>query len=178
MLSKEPQDVLVVDADAARAEALRHLLDAGGFAVRVRTPTAELVERIAARPPGMVLLQAGSADADSLATLRALKGGPATAAVHVIVLGDGRSGGQAVAALEAGADDYVSQPFAGRELLARVRSCLSRPAAQLVVQRLTAGRLVLDPARHQLLIDDDPVDLSRSMYRLVEFLMTNRDVVQ
>ncbi|MEL7448055.1 MAG: response regulator transcription factor [Pseudomonadota bacterium] len=175
----ESKDILVADTDEHRSQLLSELLEKGGFDVRLHTRQAGLLQRVATRPPSMLLLaaQGDSADDKAFGTLRSLKADPATASVHVIVLGDGKANGEAVAALDAGADDYVVRPFSGNELLARMRSCMSRPAAQLSVPRFQAGRLVLDPARHQLFIDDKPVDLSRSMFKLVEFLMSNRNVV-
>ncbi len=84
-----------------------------------------------------------------------------------------------VTGLDMGADDYITKPFAIEELLARIRVTLRKKERPAVVASaaLTCGRLILDPARHEVFYGDVPVSLTFKEFSLLQALMENRDIV-
>lgn len=83
-----------------------------------------------------------------------------------------------VSGLDAGADDYVTKPFAIEELLARIRAALrKRPAAPAEVPKLTCGALVMDVERHEVSLSGTPVELTRREFDLLRYLLENKEKV-
>jgi two-component system KDP operon response regulator KdpE len=118
--------VLVVDDDPQLARALRINLRARNHEVHVATSGAEALRTVAAVSPDVVILDLGLPDLDGVDVIHGLRG---WSHVPIIVL-SGRSGGpDKVAALDAGADDYVTKPFGMDELLARIRAVTRRVGA-------------------------------------------------
>ena len=83
-----------------------------------------------------------------------------------------------VSGLDAGADDYVTKPFAIEELLARIRAALrKRPAAPAEAPKLTCGALVMDVERHEVSVSGTPVELTRREFDLLRHLLENKEKV-
>ncbi len=117
--------ILVVDDEPQILRALRINLSAQGYDVRVAADGAQALARAAEQLPDVIILDLGLPDTDGVDVIRGLRGWSSTS---IIVL-SGRAGSDdKVDALDAGADDYVTKPFAVDELLARLRA-VSRRAA-------------------------------------------------
>ena len=83
-----------------------------------------------------------------------------------------------VSGLDAGADDYVTKPFAIEELLAQIRATLrKRPAAPAEAPKLTCGALVMDVERHEVSVSGTPVELTRREFDLLRYLLENKEKV-
>ena len=83
-----------------------------------------------------------------------------------------------VSGLDAGADDYVTKPFAIEELLARIGAALrKRPAAPAEAPKLTCGALVMDVERHEVSVSGTPVELTRREFDLLRYLLENKEKV-
>ena len=82
-----------------------------------------------------------------------------------------------VTALESGADDFVGKPYSMPELVARVSACLRRPASTHSSDELRAGGIVVDNIGHRVFVDGDSLTLAPREYRLLVFLIANRDRV-
>ena len=83
-----------------------------------------------------------------------------------------------ITGLESGADDYMTKPLSLRELQARVKALLRRPAAYLESSsQLTAGPIMLDSETHEVTIDQQPVELTKTEYKLLKFFMINEGKV-
>jgi two-component system, OmpR family, KDP operon response regulator KdpE len=118
--------ILVVEDDPQLLRAMRITLHARGHeVVAVATGRKALSEAAAARPD-LVVLDLGLPDLDGVEVIEGLRG---WTSVPIIVLSGRTSGGDKVAALDAGADDYVTKPFGIEELLARIRAVTRRAAA-------------------------------------------------
>jgi len=115
--------LLVVDDEPQLRRALGITLRAAGHQVDTADTGASALAAAARHPPDAVLLDLGLPDLDGLEVLRALRG---WTAVPVVVLSARQGQADKVAALDAGADDYVSKPFGIEELLARLRAALRR----------------------------------------------------
>lgn len=118
--------VLVVDDEPQILRALRITLRARGLEVVTAATGAEALERAADCSPDLVILDLGLPDIDGVEVLHGLRG---WSRVPVIVLSARTDSGDKVAALDAGADDYVTKPFAMDEFAARIRAALRRAAA-------------------------------------------------
>ena len=83
-----------------------------------------------------------------------------------------------ITGLDSGADDYMTKPLSLRELQARVKALLRRPAAYLVSSnQLTVGPIMLDSETHEVTIDQQPVDLTKTEYKLLKFFINNEGKV-
>src|SRR5438046_8328919 len=118
--------VLVVDDEPAMLRALRINLRVRKYDVATAATGQEALTEAGQRPPDAVILDLGLPDLDGIEVIRRLRG---WSRAPVIVL-SGRTGpGDKIAALDAGADDYVTKPFSMEELLARLRAVLRRDDA-------------------------------------------------
>jgi two-component system KDP operon response regulator KdpE len=138
--------ILVVDDEAQIHRFLGPALEAAGYAPLRAVTAAEGLRLAAERTPALVLLDLGLPDMDGQAVLPRLR---AFCPAPVIVLSAREREEEKVAALDAGADDYVEKPFALGELLARLRAALRRVGAEVALPgdaMLRAGPLELDLA--------------------------------
>jgi two-component system KDP operon response regulator KdpE len=118
--------VLVVEDEPQLLRAMRITLQACGYDVRTAATASKALSEAAAVHPDIVILDLGLPDLDGVDVITAIRG---WSAVPIIVLSGRTSGGDKVAALDAGADDYVTKPFGVDELLARMRAVTRRSAA-------------------------------------------------
>src|SRR5215475_964875 len=133
--------VLVVDDEPAMLRALRINLRVRKYDVATAVTGQEALTEAGRRPPDAMILDLGLPDLDGIEVIRRLRG---WSSVPVIVL-SGRAGpGDKIAALDAGADDYVTKPFSMEELLARLRATLRREDTGPA--RVKIGRCEIDLA--------------------------------
>ncbi|MGC4790632.1 response regulator [Micromonospora sp. DT178] len=163
--------ILVVDDEPQIVRALRINLRVRGYDVQaVATGTAAL-KAAASDPPDLVVLDLGLPDIDGVEVIRGLRG---WTHVPIIVL-SGRAGSQdKVAALDAGADDYVTKPFGIDELLARIRAVTRRlhASADAATATLRVGRHTVDLAARTVTRDDGAdVRLTPTQWGVLELLL-------
>jgi two-component system, OmpR family, KDP operon response regulator KdpE len=118
--------VLVVEDDPQLLRAMRITLHARGHEVITAATGRKALSEAAAARPDLVVLDLGLPDLDGVEVIQGLRG---WTSVPIIVLSGRTSGGDKVAALDAGADDYVTKPFGIEELLARIRAVTRRATA-------------------------------------------------
>ena len=163
--------VLVVDDEPQIRRALRTSLEAHGYEVTAVGTGEEGVLHVADSSPDLVLLDLGLPDMDGTEVVRRVR---AFSEVPVIVLSVREGPHDKVGALDAGADDYVTKPFAMEELLARARAALRRPAAmEPSPPLLMFGELEVDLARRLVTRRGEVVHLTPTEYSLLEALATN-----
>jgi two-component system KDP operon response regulator KdpE len=163
--------VLVVDDEPQIRRALRTSLEAHGHQVTAVATGEEGVVGAAEEQPDLVLLDLGLPDMDGTEVIRRIRG---FSDVPVIVLSVRESQGDKVAALDAGADDYVTKPFGMEELLARTRAALRRAGPdEPAAPTLRYGALEVDLARRLVTLDGEPLHLTPTEYSLLEALVTN-----
>lgn len=160
--------ILVVEDDAGIREVLRALLETGPYRlVEAETATRALVEA-RAHKPDLLLIDLGLPDGDGLEVIRKVR---QWSAVPIVVLSARTSEIQKIAALDAGADDYVTKPFSAPELLARVRAALRRGirgAQQSSTLRL--GAVEIDLARREVRGGGPDLHLTPLEFRVLECL--------
>jgi two-component system, OmpR family, KDP operon response regulator KdpE len=161
--------ILVVDDDPQILRALRINLRVRGYEVTAAEDGTGALRAAAAHPPDLVVLDLGLPDLDGADVIRGLRG---WSTVPIIVLSGRAEGGDKVAALDAGADDYVTKPFGVDELMARIRAVTRRaqPAdAAAPVARI--GRYTVDLGDHT--ITPDGPRLTPTEWQLLERLLRN-----
>ena len=166
--------ILVVDDEPAMRRLLRHTLEADGYAV-TEAETGRLgLAQAATRPPELVVLDLGLPDLGGLEMLRQLR---EWSDVPVLVLTVLTGEGDKVAALDAGADDYVTKPFGAAELTARLRALRRRVRAEDESVRLTIGAMEIDFAMRQVWRGGVLVKLTALEYDIFRMLVMNRGKV-
>ncbi|MFN8024255.1 MAG: response regulator [Acidimicrobiales bacterium] len=163
--------ILVVDDEPQIGRSLEINLRAHGYKVRtVETGEAALTSAVA-DPPDLVLLDLGLPGIDGIDVIHGLRG---WTGLPIIVLSAREGDASKVAALDAGADDYVTKPFSMSELLARVRAALRRvqPVAEEPV--VVTPHFVVDLAAHRVTIGDDTAHLTPIEWEIVEHLVRHR----
>lgn len=171
--------VLVVDDDKAVRESLRRSLEFNGYAVALAGDGAEALAAIAATAPDVVVMDVMMPRLDGLEATRALR-----AAGHdlpILVLTARDAVGDRVEGLDAGADDYLTKPFALQELLARLRALLRRvvPREELEDEVIAFSDLSMDVATREVKRGDRVIELTRTEFTLLEmFLRRPRRVLE
>ena len=161
---------LLVEGRAASADTLRWNLERNGFAVERTLNGEEALNRCAQFRPHVVLLNWRLPALSGIELCRQLRALPQTREVGVIMTG--RAGDrQVVRALEAGADDYLIEPFGIAELLARMRALLRRARTEPERVRLELGDLAMDLAAVRVTRNGRDVHLGPTEFRLLELLM-------
>jgi two-component system phosphate regulon response regulator PhoB len=169
--------ILVVDDDPAIREMLQLALVHGGFDVQLAGSALEARDKIAIMIPDLILLDWMLPGQSGFEFARHLRRNPAHKQVPVIMLTARGLTEDKVAALDAGADDYVSKPFSVVELLARIKAVLRRSSDQSAAEVMEIGTLRLDPASHRVSIGAAPLELAPMEYQLLLFFMTHRERV-
>lgn len=161
--------VLVVDDEPQIRRFLRPSLTAQGFTVVEAANAAEALARAAEVKPAVVILDMGLPDADGIEVIRALREWTQT---PILVLSVRDRETEKIAALDAGADDYVEKPFAMGELLARLRAALRhRLRQQGEAPVFRSGKLAVDLVRREVSLAGLPVKLSPKEYDLLRLLV-------
>src|SRR5438270_1140599 len=163
--------LLVVDDDRALRDVLRRTLSLAGYEVRLTETGAGALSEIGSSLPDAVVLDVGLPDIDGLEVCRLLRREGNRVPVLMLTARDSVS--DRIDGLDAGADDYLVKPFDIDELKARLRALLRRAGAEDGAEGLAFEELVLDPARHGVVVGETFVELTRTEYQLLELLMRN-----
>ncbi len=162
--------VLVVEDERGIREVLRRYLERAGFGVLTTGSGAEALTLLAGSPADLVLLDLGLPDVDGEDVLREirLRGSP-----PVLVLTARGEVADRIRGLELGADDYVTKPCSAREVVLRVQAILHRAEHGVAMPDVTSfggGRLRIDEARHEAVLDDETLDLTPSEWGILTAL--------
>jgi len=170
--------VLVVDDDRAVRESLRRSLDFNGYAVSLAADGAEALAGIGTVAPDVVIMDVMMPRLDGVEATRALRA--AGNDVPILVLTARDAVGDRVEGLDAGADDYLTKPFALAELLARLRALLRRVVPPEDEDEVLAySDLRMDLASREVRRGDRPMELTRTEFTLLEmFLRRPRRVLE
>jgi two-component system response regulator MprA len=165
--------ILVVDDERAVRESLRRALELEGYEIELAADGQEalqLLETNGDAQPDAVILDVLMPGVDGLEVCRRLRRSGNRVPVLMLTARDEIE--NRVAGLDAGADDYVTKPFALEELVARVRALLRRVSAA-GDELLRFGDLELDPGTREVRRGGDPIELTRTEFALLELFMTN-----
>jgi two-component system, OmpR family, response regulator MprA len=161
--------ILVVDDEPAVRDALGRVLRLEGFEVAMAGDGREAVRNQAMAPADAVLLDVLMPELDGLEVCRRMRDTGDRTPVLMLTARD--EVGDRVAGLEAGADDYLSKPFALEELLARLRALLRRSGWAGPSETLRFDDLELDPQAHEVRRGERLIELTRTEFLLLEMFM-------
>lgn len=161
--------ILVVDDEPQILRALSATLHAAGYVVEPVATAAQALTQAATRPPDAVILDLLLPDGNGVQVCRSLREWTQIPIVVLSAIGEER---EKVAALDAGADDYVTKPFGVEELLARLRAVLRRGTA-LSEPVICVSGLALDLEKRLVTLDGAPIQLTPHEFALLKLLMVN-----
>ncbi|RYC11544.1 response regulator transcription factor [Nocardioides zhouii] len=170
MTDSKPR-VLVVDDDRAVRDSLRRSLEFNGYEVVLAADGAEGLVAVGAQHPDVVVIDVMMPRLDGIETTRALR--TAGNDVPILVLTARDAVGDRVEGLDAGADDYLTKPFALEELLARLRALLRRvvPDEDGDGELLTFADLTMDVSSRDVSRGGRPIELTRTEFTLLEMFL-------
>ena len=162
--------VLVVDDEAQILRALQTILRGAGYEVETAATAEGALASAAMRPPDAVILELVLPDGTGIDVCRELRSWSSAPVIVLSAIGEER---EKVAALDAGADDYVTKPVGVDELLARLRAVLRRtaPGSEPVI---TIGELVVDLEKRAVTLSGMPVHLTPHQFELLRVLALNK----
>lgn len=160
--------ILIVDDEAQIRRLLRISLEANGYHVDETATGQDALLKTARLRPDLVILDLGLPDMDGLEVLARLREWTPTPVIVLSVRGSDRD---KVAALDAGADDYLTKPFSVAELMARIRTAQRHARPQPEELIFTSGPLQVDLARRLVTVQGEPVKLTPTEYALLRLLI-------
>jgi two-component system phosphate regulon response regulator PhoB len=169
--------ILVVDDDPAIREMVGMALTRAGYEMLEAGSVPEARQLITSRRPDLVLLDWMLPGQSGFEFARQLYNDSSHTSPPIIMLTARDQEEDKVAALEAGADDYVSKPFSVSELLARIKAVLRRSAQHHDGELLEIDGLILDPGTRRITAAGTPLELAPLEFRLLHFFMGHRERV-
>jgi two-component system phosphate regulon response regulator PhoB len=165
--------ILVLDEDSETRQLLTGNLRHAGYRAECASSAAEAEARVRDTRPDVALLEWGVPDGSALSYARKLRADPRTAGAGIIMISARAAEHDKVAALECGADDYVTKPFSTRELLARIKALMRRRCPQLADDVVELAGLRLDPAARRVTAGERELQLWTTEFRMLHFFMTH-----
>jgi two-component system, OmpR family, KDP operon response regulator KdpE len=166
--------ILVVDDEAQLRRLLRLVLEAGNYRV-VEAESGQLgLQEAAMSPPDGIVLDLGLPDLGGLEVIRRLR---EWSKIPVLVLSVRAGEEDKIAALDAGADDYLTKPFGGRELLARLRAVLRRTQTTAGPAIVRFGDIEVDQATRTVRRGEEEIHLTVKEYAFLQLLLQHRGKV-
>jgi two-component system phosphate regulon response regulator PhoB len=163
--------ILVVEDEAPLLTLLRYNLEKQGFRVEEAADGQEALMRVAEARPDLILLDWMLPALSGLEVCRQIRRRPNTRDLPIIMVTARTEDQDAVRALDTGADDYISKPFAMEALLARIRALLRRSGSVPVKGRLEWRDIVMDQDAHRVTRGGRSLHLGPTEYRLLEFFL-------
>jgi two-component system KDP operon response regulator KdpE len=177
MTEKNPtlHEILIIEDDPEIRRFLRTALGAEHYRLREATTAAEGLHQ-STLPPDVIVLDLGLPDSDGIEVIKKVR--KKDTHTPIIVLSVRGSEEDKINALDAGADDFVTKPFAVGELFARLRVVLRRAAATPNESTIfRAGNIEVDPVKHRVTVDGKEVHLTRTEYKVLIVMMRHADRV-
>jgi two-component system KDP operon response regulator KdpE len=160
--------VLVVDDEASIRRFLRVTLTSQSYTVLEAASGKETLTRITEDKPDIIILDLGLPDIDGIEVTRLLR---EWSQIPIIILSVRGAENDKIAALDAGADDYLTKPFGVGELLARLRAALRRTAKTPGDPVFATGNLKVDLSKRSVTVSDNEISLTPNEYGLLRMLV-------
>jgi two-component system phosphate regulon response regulator PhoB len=167
--------ILIVDDEAAIREMIRVGLELAGYECLEASNAQDAHGIIVDQRPGLVLLDWMMPVTSGLELLRRLRRDQLTRDQLVIMLTAKDDEDNRIQGLDVGADDYITKPFSSRELMARIKAIMRRSTSREEEEAIEVGGLKLDPASHRVFVDNQPLEMGPTEFRLLKFFMTHQE---
>ncbi len=165
--------VLVVDDESSIREMLRLALELADFACIEAADIHEAYRLITDNAPDIVLLDWMLPGGSGIELLRRLKKEEATQALPVIMLTAKTHEDNVIQGLDVGADDYITKPFAPKELIARMKAILRRSGSDSTTSELRVGDLVLEIDSRRVILANKALEMGPTEFKLLHFFMSH-----
>jgi two-component system KDP operon response regulator KdpE len=159
-----------VDDETSIRRYLRAALSAQGFVIYEAANGQEAINGVVSNHPDIIILDLGLPDFDGIEVTRRLREWTQT---PIIILSVREAEKDKIAALDAGADDYLTKPFGTGELMARMRVALRRVSSAQDEPILQVDKLKMDVSRRLVTVEDRPVSVTPTEYELLRLLVQN-----
>jgi two-component system, OmpR family, phosphate regulon response regulator PhoB len=172
--AKAPARILVVEDERDIAALIAYHLAKEGYRVRTAEDGSEALQAVSAERPDLIVLDLMLPGFSGDEVLTELRRRPELIDVPVVILTARREESDRIKGLELGADDYLTKPFSPRELVLRVAAVLRRaqsPAVAASGRTLRGGNVAVDLSAMSVTVDEAPVDLTPTEFRLLVSLL-------
>ena len=170
--------IVVVEDEKDVVDLLTLNLRKAGFHVSSAGDGASGLEKVRGDRPDLVILDLMLPKMPGLEVCKILKSDPATRSIPILMLTAKAEEIDRIVGLEFGADDYVTKPFSPREVILRIKAILRRGESGPDDERLSAGPIAIDPARHKVSVNGKAINLTSLEFKLLRTLMQRRGRVQ
>ena len=166
------EKILVVDDEEDILELLRFNLSREGYQISCAASGEDALSLVRSEIPDLIVLDLMLPGMDGLEVTRRLKNNLSTKDIPIVMLTAKGEEADIVTGLELGADDYITKPFSPRILVARVRAVLRRNVKEATdeTSALRVHDLVIHPGRHEVVVEDKPVDLTFTEFGILNYL--------
>ena len=169
------EKVLIVDDEEHIVELLQFNLVNAGYKVITANNGLDALKKVKENKPDLLLLDLMLPGMDGLDVCKEIKRDKETSKTSIKMLTAKSEELDKILGLELGADDYITKPFSIRELLARVKAVLRRSSSDEISEEIyEIGRLKVDFERHEVLINNEKVELTLKEFELLEILIKNK----
>ena len=170
--------IAIIDDEPDILELVALHLTKAGFSVKEFADADSFNAFIQTNTPDLIVLDLMLPDTDGLELCKTLKKKEAFAAIPVIMLTAKGEETDKILGLELGADDYVTKPFSPKELVARAKAVLRRPARKEAGKTIEiAGRVVIDLEKYQVTVKGKKVDLTTTEFKVLQLLASRKGYV-
>jgi len=174
MITEKSARVLVVDDEQAIRRYLRASMGAHGYDIVEAATGLEALDLVPIARPDLMILDLGLPDLDGVDVTRSLR---EWTSMPILVLSVRNQESDKIAALDAGADDYITKPFGAGELLARIRVALRHANPSDNPSAFSTGDLVVDLARRSVHVRQQSIQLTPTEYDILKVLIRHADRV-
>ncbi|MDM3870433.1 phosphate regulon transcriptional regulator PhoB [Porticoccus sp. W117] len=169
--------ILVVDDEAPIRDMIVMALEVAGYNCLQAANAQDAHSLIIDERPDLVLLDWMMPGTSGIELVRRLKRQELTNRLPVIMLTAKSDEDNKIQGFDSGADDYITKPFSPRELIARIKALLRRSGPEAPEEPIAIDGLLFDPISHRVSINDVPVSMGPTEYRLLEFFLTHQERV-
>jgi len=166
--------ILIVDDEKDILELLKYNFEKEGYKTLSATSGEKAIEIAQSAKPDLIVLDLMLPGKNGLEVCRILKNQKPTSSIPIIMLTAKDSETDVVVGIEVGADDYITKPFSPKVVLAKIKAILRRlEEKSKQVEEIKFGDLLINTEKHKVTIKNNPIDLTITEFRILEFLSKN-----